>query len=258
MTEKEIQMCEKLEEEKYCYGYVYSDEQNCDIYVIPDKLESFGNFIGSNMNADHIVIKSATKMTMVTTIGCFLDRCPNNHFAAELQKTLVPIQQGIAQPSEPDWVSYETWSDYHTMSKEELIQKVTEHTENKSLTAVRQNGEALRFIENKTPKICMTAVRQSGTALQYVPEQLKTPEMCIAAVKENGEALYFVPETLESFEICKEAVKQTAGAAKYVSDPDMLEEVLAALEQEKQEETDRKAQINGTTEQKEPRDDISL
>ena len=43
------------------------------------------------------------------------------------------------------------------------------------MQAVRQNGNALRYVSNQTPEICIEAVRQNGNALRYVLN--KIPEI---------------------------------------------------------------------------------
>ena len=40
--------------------------------------------------------------------------------------------------------------------------------EEKSLEAVKQNGDALRYVKEQTETVCLEAVKQNGYALQYV------------------------------------------------------------------------------------------
>ena len=67
-------------------------------------------------------------------------------------------------------------------------------TEKEAIEAVKQYGDALRYVKEQTETICMEAVKQDGDALQYVRKQ--TEAVCIEAVKQNGYALKYVNETL--------------------------------------------------------------
>ena len=64
----------------------------------------------------------------------------------------------------------------------------------KALAAVKQDGYALRYVEEQTEAICLAAVKQNGYALQYVREQNEA--ICLAAVKQNGDALQYVKEQM--------------------------------------------------------------
>ena len=41
---------------------------------------------------------------------------------------------------------------------------------NEALEAVKQNGNALRYVKEQTEQICLEAVKQDGNALRYVYE----------------------------------------------------------------------------------------
>ena len=51
------------------------------------------------------------------------------------------------------------------------INSKTIKTEKESLEAVRQNGDALQYVNNQTEKICLEAVRRNQRALQFVSNQ---------------------------------------------------------------------------------------
>lgn len=77
------------------------------------------------------------------------------------------------------------------ISKENKSQK--QKMQDEILEAVQMDGSALKNIrqELQTPEICLTAVKQNGMALKYVKEQ--TIEICLAAaVKKNSYALRYV------------------------------------------------------------------
>ena len=82
----------------------------------------------------------------------------------------------------------------------------------KDLEAIRQDGQALKFVQNQTPEICMEAVKQNGMVLQYVQNQ--TPEICIEAVKQNGWALKYVQD--QTPEIIQAALEQEPYAIEFV------------------------------------------
>jgi len=63
-----------------------------------------------------------------------------------------------------------------------------------ALEAVKENGNALRYVKEQTEAICLEAVKQDGDALQYVKEQ--TEAICLEAVKKNGYALRYVKEQI--------------------------------------------------------------
>jgi len=83
-----------------------------------------------------------------------------------------------------------------------------------ALKAVKQDGDALKYVKDQTPEICTEAVKRNGYALKYVKDQ--TPEICTEAVKRNGYALRYVKD--QTPEICTEAVKRNGYALKYVKD----------------------------------------
>lgn len=80
------------------------------------------------------------------------------------------------------------------------------------MTAVKQNGHALGYIDNKTPEICLAAVKQNGDALRYVDVQ--SPELCMAAVQRDGRALQFVE--MQTPELCMTAVRRQGLSLQYV------------------------------------------
>ena len=63
-----------------------------------------------------------------------------------------------------------------------------------ALAAVKQDGNALQYVEEQTETICLAAVEQDGCALQYVREQNEA--ICLAAVKQDGYALPYVEKQM--------------------------------------------------------------
>lgn len=97
----------------------------------------------------------------------------------------------------------------------------------KYLEMVQKDGLAIKHIPSKyqTNELCMTAVKQNGWALRYVEEQ--TPEICLEAVKKNGLALKYVED--RTTEICMEAVKQNKDALKYVANYELITKIKNEL-----------------------------
>ena len=83
-----------------------------------------------------------------------------------------------------------------------------------ALKAVKQDGNALRFVANQTEAICLEAVKRNGNTLCYVANQ--TEAICLEAVKQNGDALRYVANQTEA--ICLEAVKQKGYTLCYVDE----------------------------------------
>ena len=63
-----------------------------------------------------------------------------------------------------------------------------------ALAKVKQDGDALQYVEEQTEAICLAAVKQDGYALQYVREQNEA--ICLAAVKQDSNALRYVKEQM--------------------------------------------------------------
>ena len=102
------------------------------------------------------------------------------------------------------------------MNLQELHKEYLEHKTIKdcdALAAVKQDGFALRLVQNQTDEICLAAVNEDGYSLRFVQNQ--TEEICLAAVNENGCALKYVQNQTD--EICLAAVKRDGGALLYVN-----------------------------------------
>jgi hypothetical protein len=82
------------------------------------------------------------------------------------------------------------------------------------IQAVKQNGQALKYVKDQSDEVCLAAVKQTGIALKYVKDQ--TPEICMEAVKQCCHALQYVKN--QTPEICMEAVMQYGITLKYVKD----------------------------------------
>ena len=82
------------------------------------------------------------------------------------------------------------------MSKKEIIEKegvryeVIRVLEEEKKVIVEGLGDVSEYECWYNEKYCLRAVKEDGDALRYVKEQ--TPELCLEAVKDNGDALRYV------------------------------------------------------------------
>jgi len=87
------------------------------------------------------------------------------------------------------------------MTLQEFLRKVggkesdiVEYKGNEALEAVKQSGDALKYVKDQTEAICLEAVKQNGDALKYVNYQ--TEAICLEAVNRNGYALRYVDKNI--------------------------------------------------------------
>lgn len=98
------------------------------------------------------------------------------------------------------------------------------------VTAVAQNGLALKYVERKFLKkpLCLMAVRQNGLALEYVPKRTRSEALCKEALFQNPLAFQFVPDKLKTAEICEEIVLRNPLSLQFVP-IEMMTEKLCEL-----------------------------
>ena len=71
-----------------------------------------------------------------------------------------------------------------------LIKNVLNHTLEKCLIAVKQNGKAIIYIKKPNDQIALEAVKQNGLVLEYIKNQ--NEKICLDAIYQNSMALQFV------------------------------------------------------------------
>lgn len=76
------------------------------------------------------------------------------------------------------------------------MKRFLDYTEEQALEAVKEYGDALKYVRDQTEAVCLEAVKQNGYALQYVREQ--TEAVCLEAVKQYGGALEYVDKYYKS------------------------------------------------------------
>lgn len=77
---------------------------------------------------------------------------------------------------------------------------------------VEYDPNNLKYIENKTEKLCMVAAKQNGVVIRWIENQ--TEKVCMEAVKQNGLALKWVKN--QTNDICNAALAQTKKASIHV------------------------------------------
>jgi len=101
------------------------------------------------------------------------------------------------------------------MIKNFSLKNVTEKlTEKEYIIYVTKLASNLKYIKNKTKRICEAALRKNGVALEYIDESLQTRELCLLAVSNNGLALKFA--LYKDREICITAIRNNPKAIKFV------------------------------------------
>lgn len=90
------QMLELLHSGNMVYDHVYRGDQETE-YLFQNTPENIANFIGSRPTVDQIILTDVMDWPILSTIGYFIDKCPDQDLLAEIKRTLVPIQTGQAE-----------------------------------------------------------------------------------------------------------------------------------------------------------------
>jgi hypothetical protein len=95
------------------------------------------------------------------------------------------------------------------------------------LAAVKQDGNAIKYIDNPSEEVQLAAVKQDGNAIYHIDNP--SEEVQLAAVKQDGIAIKHIDNPSEEVQLA--AVKQDGLAIRYIDNPS--EEVqLAAVKQD--------------------------
>ena len=113
---------------------------------------------------------------------------------------------------------YEEMKVLEEIKKRPFIIERLEKTEERCITAVKTNGECLKYIPKtlQTEQICIEAVKQNGTAIKHISKKIINYEMCKIAVSNDGLALYNVPEQFKTKELCLIAISNKARSSRCV------------------------------------------
>jgi len=91
---------------------------------------------------------------------------------------------------------------------------------------IQNNGLQIRNFSH-TPQRCLSAVKNNGLALLYIQDLDRSDELCEQAVKQNGMALKYVEN--QTLELYLYAIKQNPNAVKFIIDKnikDVMEEII--------------------------------
>jgi DNA-dependent RNA polymerase auxiliary subunit epsilon len=94
------------------------------------------------------------------------------------------------------------------------------------LAAVKQNGNAIQFIENPSEEVQLAAVQQNGYAIEYIKNP--SEQVQLAAVQEFGSAIRYIKNPSEQVQLA--AVQQNGNAIRHIKNPS--EQVQLAAVQE--------------------------
>lgn len=138
LTEKEIQDMELiLRAGMVGYAYLYPHgEEIPKVYVFCMTPENIANFIGQHRaDCSEMTLTDRLDMTVLTTYGEFIDKCPNQELLREVLQHLMPIQMGEAVPKEVTAVTMDTYDLYDDLLEEVLTGMTPEDLKQAELSA---------------------------------------------------------------------------------------------------------------------------
>ena len=110
----------------------------------------------------------------------------------------------------------------------EALQYVEKQTVAICLIAVEQNFRAIRYVNKQTPEICKVVVKHDGMAIEWVCLSCQTPDVCLAAVEQNWKAINLVPLTCCSPELWCAVVRQNPVMIRKVRPEHLTPDVILA------------------------------
>ena len=109
----------------------------------------------------------------------------------------------------------------------EKYQFTKEQEEKFQLKAVRQDGNAIKYIKNPSEQLQLEAVKENGCAIYYI----KNPslEVQLEAVRQDGCAICFIYNPSEQVQL--EALRQNGSVIKYIKNPsDYIKSIVDVIE----------------------------
>ena len=99
------------------YAYLYPQGREIpEVFVFSLTPENIANFIGQQTGQNvEITITDQLDLTVLTTFGGFIDKCPDRSLLQNVLQHLVPIQMGQAMVKEVPTVSMDTMELYSEM-----------------------------------------------------------------------------------------------------------------------------------------------
>lgn len=118
LTSKDIQDMESiLQAGMVGYAYLYPHGAEIPkVYVFSMTPENIANFIGQHgMNYSEMTLTDRMDMTILTTCGGFIDKCPDRELLPNVLQYLIPIQMGEVKPKKVATVTMDTYDLYYEM-----------------------------------------------------------------------------------------------------------------------------------------------
>ena len=118
LTQEQVQNVESiLRSGNVGYAYLYPQGREIpQVFVFSLTPENIANFIGQQMGQDtEMTLTDQLDVTVLTTFGGFIDKCPDRNLLQNVLQHLVPIQIGEATPKVVPTVSMETMDLYSEM-----------------------------------------------------------------------------------------------------------------------------------------------
>lgn len=118
LTSKDIQDMESiLQAGMVGYAYLYPHGAEIPkVYAFSMTPENIANFIGQHgMNYSEMTLTDRMDMTILTTCGGFIDKCPDRELLPNVLQYLIPIQMGEVKPKKVATVTMDTYDLYYEM-----------------------------------------------------------------------------------------------------------------------------------------------
>ena len=118
LTQEQVQNVESiLRSGNVGYAYLYPQGREIpEVFVFSLTPENIANFIGQQTGQNvEITMTDQLDLTVLTTFGSFIDKCPDRSLLQNVLQHLVPIQMGKATPKDVPTVSMDTMELYSEM-----------------------------------------------------------------------------------------------------------------------------------------------
>ncbi len=118
LTQEQVQNVESiLRSGNVGYAYLYTQGREIpQVFAFSLTPENIANFIGQQMGQDtEMTLTDQLDVTVLTTFGGFIDKCPDRGVLQSVLQYLVPIQMGEAAPKDVPTVSMDTMELYSEM-----------------------------------------------------------------------------------------------------------------------------------------------
>ena len=87
-----------LESGNVIKGFVYQDEQREELWF-EGTPENIAAFIALHPCAHHMILTDRLDSFVLSTIGNFIDACPDQELCGRVKEHLIPLQMGIKTPA---------------------------------------------------------------------------------------------------------------------------------------------------------------